>query len=40
MKENLEKYEKDIEKHNTKYNWNENELDVLVSFSFNIASIN
>ena len=35
----LEKFEKKVEKYNTKYNWTQNEFDALVSFAFNIGSI-
>lgn len=34
----LEKFEKEVEKYN-KYNWNQNEFDALVSFAYNIGSI-
>lgn len=39
LKEDLEKYEKNVEKYNTKYSWKQNEFDALVSFAFNIGSI-
>ena len=39
LKEDLEKYEKNVEKYNSKYGWNQNEFDALVSFAFNIGSI-
>ena len=38
LKADLEKYEKNVEKYN-KYGWNQNEFDALVSFAFNIGSI-
>lgn len=39
LKEDLTKYEKNVEKYNSKYGWNQNEFDALVSFAFNIGSI-
>ena len=39
LKRDIEKFEKLVEKYNTKYNWNQNEFDALVSFAFNIGSI-
>lgn len=39
LKEDLEKYEKNVEKYNAKYSWNQNEFDALVSFAYNIGSI-
>lgn len=39
LKADLEKYEKNVEKYNAKYSWNQNEFDALVSFAFNIGSI-
>lgn len=39
LKKDLEKFEKNVEKYNTKYKWNQNEFDALVSFAFNIGSI-
>ena len=39
LKQDIEKFEKLVEKYNTKYNWNQNEFDALVSFAFNIGSI-
>ena len=35
----LEKFEKKVEKYNPKYNWTQNEFDALVSFAYNIGSI-
>lgn len=35
----LEKFEKKVEKYNAKYMWNQNEFDALVSFAYNIGSI-
>ena len=39
LKKDLEKYEKNVEKYNGKYGWNQNEFDALVSFAFNLGSI-
>ena len=39
LKQDIEKFEKLVEKYNAKYNWNQNEFDALVSFAFNIGSI-
>ena len=39
LKQDVEKFEKMVEKYNVKYNWNQNEFDALVSFAFNIGSI-
>lgn len=39
LKSDLTKYEKLVNKYNTKYNWTQNELDALVSFALNIGSI-
>lgn len=39
LREDLEKYEKNVDKYNAKYGWNQNEFDALVSFAFNIGSI-
>ena len=35
----LAKFEKNVEKYNSKYGWNQNEFDALISFAFNIGSI-
>lgn len=35
----LEKFEKKVEKYNDKYHWTQNEFDALVSFAYNIGSI-
>lgn len=35
----LEQFENKVEKYNGKYKWNQNEFDALVSFAFNIGSI-
>ena len=40
LKEDLCTYEAKVEKYNKKYAWNQNEFDALVSFAFNIGSIN
>ena len=34
-----EKFEKKVEKYNAKYHWTQNEFDALVSFAYNIGSI-
>lgn len=39
LKDDLLKYEKLVLKYNSKYNWNQNEFDALVSFCYNIGSI-
>ena len=39
LKQDVEKFEKLVEKYNGKYSWNQNEFDALVSFAFNIGSI-
>ena len=35
----LEKFEKKVDKYNDKYNFNQNQFDALVSFAYNIGSI-
>lgn len=35
----LPKFEAKVDKYNSKYSWNQNEFDALVSFAFNIGSI-
>lgn len=35
----LEKYESEVEKYDSKYGWSQNEFDALVSFAYNIGSI-
>jgi len=35
----MEKYEKKVNKYSDKYKWNQNEFDALVSFAFNVGSI-
>ena len=37
--DDLEKFEKKVMKYNKKYQWTQNEFDALVSFAFNIGSI-
>lgn len=39
LKEDLAKFEANVEKYNGKYSWNQNEFDALVSFAFNVGSI-
>lgn len=39
LKEDVAKFEKAVLKYNSKYNWNQNQFDALVSFAFNIGSI-
>ena len=40
LKDDLKKYEKHVESFRKKYNWNQNQFDAMVSFAFNIGSIN
>lgn len=40
LKEDLATAEKNVNSFNKKYNWSQNEFDALVSFAFNIGSIN
>ena len=39
LKEDLQKFEKNVERYRYKYEWTQNEFDALVSFAFNIGSI-
>lgn len=39
LKDDLVEYERNVEKYNGKYHWSQNEFDALVSFAFNIGSI-
>ena len=39
LKEDLQKFEKNVERYRYKYDWTQNEFDALVSFAFNIGSI-
>lgn len=39
LKADLEKYEKCVEKYNNKYSWSQDEFDALVSFAYNLGSI-
>lgn len=40
LQQDLERFEKNVMKFNNKYHWTQNEFDALVSFAFNIGSIN
>lgn len=40
LQQDLERFEKNVMKFNNKYHWNQNEFDALVSFAFNVGSIN
>lgn len=40
LKSDLKKYEKHVESFRRKYNWNQNQFDAMVSFAFNVGSIN
>ena len=37
--EDLERFEKNVERYRYRYDWNQNEFDAMVSFAFNIGSI-
>ncbi len=39
LKNDLAKYEKLVEKYDAKYHWSQNQFDALVSFAYNIGSI-
>lgn len=39
LKNDLKKFEDKVNKYNSKYNWNQNEFDAMVSFAFNLGSI-
>ena len=39
LKDDLVKFEKLVEKYNSKYHWNQNQFDALVSFAFNVGNI-
>ena len=39
LKQDLVRFEKNVEKYNSKYNWTQNEFDALVCFAYNIGSI-
>ncbi len=40
LKADLVKFEKHVQNFDSKYHWNQNEFDALVSFAFNVGSIN
>lgn len=40
LKDDLMKYEKKVQQYDSIYHWNQNEFDALVSFAYNIGSIN
>ena len=40
LKQDLVKFEKLVEKFDSKYHWTQNEFDALVSFAYNVGSIN
>lgn len=39
LRADLEKYEKKVEKYNDRYRWTQNEFDAMVSFAYNLGSI-
>ena len=39
LREDCNKFENNVMKFSSKYNWTQNEFDALVSFAFNIGSI-
>lgn len=39
LREDLEKYERNVQKYDGTYHWNQNEFDALVSFAYNVGSI-
>ncbi len=39
LRADLEKYEKKVEKYESRYNWTQNEFDAMVSFAYNLGSI-
>ncbi len=39
LRADLEKYEKNVEKYNDRYRWTQNEFDAMVSFAYNLGSI-
>ena len=40
LREDLEKYERNVQKYDDTYRWNQNEFDALVSFAYNVGSVN
>lgn len=40
LKEDMAKFEKHVEGFRNKYDWNQNQFDAMVSFAFNVGSIN
>ena len=39
LRADLEKYEKKVEKYESRYRWTQNEFDAMVSFAYNLGSI-